>query len=170
MPWNVIVGLNVVVQSYSDLWPWVYVSLVSYTTWQGLFHHQLINKKYGRLYMMPLSSYSVENCLPLLVVGKDYPFYNFHLRFFVCISNSSSHWRTVVHMNGMCPYDIITARVGYFSFLFLSPLHECWDFFTLALNRYNLKKLTYEERKASLIERLNALNSAAGADDDEDDE
>ncbi|KAK9146158.1 hypothetical protein Sjap_006061 [Stephania japonica] len=37
--------------------------------------------------------------------------------------------------------------------------------------RYNLKKLTYEERKAKLIERLNALNSAAGADeDDEDDE
>ncbi|XP_059655387.1 large ribosomal subunit protein uL18 [Cornus florida] len=36
--------------------------------------------------------------------------------------------------------------------------------------RYNLKKLTYEERKAKLIERLNALNSAAGADDDDDDE
>ncbi|KAL6979596.1 60S ribosomal protein L5 [Sarracenia purpurea var. burkii] len=36
--------------------------------------------------------------------------------------------------------------------------------------RFNLKKLTYEERKASLIERLNALNSAAGAGDDEDDE
>ncbi|KAG8654395.1 60S ribosomal protein L5 [Manihot esculenta] len=33
--------------------------------------------------------------------------------------------------------------------------------------RYNLKKLTYEERKAKLIERLQALNSAA---DDEDDE
>ncbi|XP_052180341.1 60S ribosomal protein L5-like [Diospyros lotus] len=36
--------------------------------------------------------------------------------------------------------------------------------------RYNLKKLTYEERKARLIERLNALNSAAGGDDDEEDE
>uniref|UniRef100_A0A7N0TS19 Large ribosomal subunit protein uL18 C-terminal eukaryotes domain-containing protein n=1 Tax=Kalanchoe fedtschenkoi TaxID=63787 RepID=A0A7N0TS19_KALFE len=37
--------------------------------------------------------------------------------------------------------------------------------------RYNLKKLTYEQRKAKLIERLNALNSAGGADDDtEDDE
>lgn len=36
--------------------------------------------------------------------------------------------------------------------------------------RYNLKKLTYEERKNKLIERLNALNSAAGADDDDDDE
>ncbi|KAL0458998.1 UNVERIFIED_CONTAM: 60S ribosomal protein L5 [Sesamum latifolium] len=38
--------------------------------------------------------------------------------------------------------------------------------------RYNLKKLTYEERKAKLIERLNALNSAAGNDDEdeEDDE
>ncbi|XXG44870.1 hypothetical protein AAC387_Pa02g0109 [Persea americana] len=34
--------------------------------------------------------------------------------------------------------------------------------------RYNLKKLTYDERKNRLIERLNALNSAAG--DDEDDE
>jgi hypothetical protein len=34
-------------------------------------------------------------------------------------------------------------------------------------HRYNLKKLTYEERKAKLVERLNALNSAA---DDEDDE
>jgi hypothetical protein len=38
------------------------------------------------------------------------------------------------------------------------------DFFC----RYNLKKLTYEERKAKLVERLKALNSAA--DDDEDDE
>jgi len=37
--------------------------------------------------------------------------------------------------------------------------------------RYNLKKLTYEERKTKLIARLQALNSAAGADeDDEDDE
>ncbi|XP_056161554.1 60S ribosomal protein L5 [Syzygium oleosum] len=37
--------------------------------------------------------------------------------------------------------------------------------------RFNLRKLTYEERKAKLIERLNALNSAAGVDDeDEDDE
>lgn len=37
--------------------------------------------------------------------------------------------------------------------------------------RFNLKKLTYEERKAKLIERLNALNAAVGNDDeDEDDE
>nr|AGV54354.1 60S ribosomal protein L5-like protein [Phaseolus vulgaris] len=37
--------------------------------------------------------------------------------------------------------------------------------------RYNLKKLTYEERKAKLVARLQALNSAAGDDDeDEDDE
>ncbi|MED6199125.1 60S ribosomal protein L5 [Stylosanthes scabra] len=38
--------------------------------------------------------------------------------------------------------------------------------------RYNLKKLTYEERKNKLIARLQALNSAAGGgdDDDEDDE
>lgn len=36
--------------------------------------------------------------------------------------------------------------------------------------RFNLKKLTYEERKNKLIERLNAFNSAAQADDDEDDE
>ncbi|KAL2488407.1 60S ribosomal protein L5-2 [Forsythia ovata] len=36
--------------------------------------------------------------------------------------------------------------------------------------RYNLKKLTYEERKAKLIERLNALNAAAGNDDEEDDD
>jgi len=34
--------------------------------------------------------------------------------------------------------------------------------------RYNLKKLTYEERKAKLISRVAALNSAA--DNDEDDE
>ena len=37
------------------------------------------------------------------------------------------------------------------------------------LNRFNLKKLSYEERKAKLIERLNAFNSVAD-DDDEDDE
>ncbi|KAL2346033.1 hypothetical protein Fmac_000033 [Flemingia macrophylla] len=34
--------------------------------------------------------------------------------------------------------------------------------------RYNLKKLTYEERKAKLIARLQALNSAAGDDEDDD--
>ena len=34
--------------------------------------------------------------------------------------------------------------------------------------RYNLKKLTYEERKAKLIARVAAINSAA--DNDEDDE
>lgn len=37
-------------------------------------------------------------------------------------------------------------------------------------DRFNLKKLTYEERKARLIERLNALNSAAGAEDEEDED
>ncbi|GAB4841989.1 60S ribosomal protein L5 [Ancistrocladus abbreviatus] len=36
--------------------------------------------------------------------------------------------------------------------------------------RYNLKRLTYEERKARLIERLNALNSATGVDDDDTDD
>ncbi|XP_027355031.1 60S ribosomal protein L5-like [Abrus precatorius] len=36
--------------------------------------------------------------------------------------------------------------------------------------RYNLKKLTYEERKAKLISRLQALNSAAGDAEDEDDD
>jgi len=39
--------------------------------------------------------------------------------------------------------------------------------------RYNLKKLTYDERKQKLIERLNALNAAVGGwndDDDEDDD
>ena len=39
--------------------------------------------------------------------------------------------------------------------------NQSLDFFC----RYNLKKLTYEERKAKLVERLKALNSAA--DDDE---
>ncbi|KAJ0051336.1 hypothetical protein Pint_03144 [Pistacia integerrima] len=33
--------------------------------------------------------------------------------------------------------------------------------------RYNLKKLTYEERKAKLIERLKALNAAEADEDDE---
>nr|GEV17946.1 60S ribosomal protein L5-like [Tanacetum cinerariifolium] len=36
--------------------------------------------------------------------------------------------------------------------------------------RYNLKKLTYDERREKLIERLNALNAAAGANDDEEDD
>ncbi|KAI5679854.1 hypothetical protein M9H77_01081 [Catharanthus roseus] len=34
--------------------------------------------------------------------------------------------------------------------------------------RFNLKKLTYEERKNRLIERLNALNAAADEDDDDE--
>ncbi|XWS47110.1 hypothetical protein CRYUN_Cryun14cG0125400 [Craigia yunnanensis] len=36
--------------------------------------------------------------------------------------------------------------------------------------RYNLKKLSYEERKAKLIDRLKALNSAAGVDNDYDED
>ncbi|XP_075514960.1 large ribosomal subunit protein uL18-like [Primulina tabacum] len=36
--------------------------------------------------------------------------------------------------------------------------------------RYNLKKLTYEERKEKLVQRLNALNSAAAHSEDEDDD
>ncbi|KAK4489094.1 hypothetical protein RD792_004888 [Penstemon davidsonii] len=36
--------------------------------------------------------------------------------------------------------------------------------------RFNLKKLTYDERKNKLIERLNALNAAGGADEDDEDE
>lgn len=36
--------------------------------------------------------------------------------------------------------------------------------------RFNPKKLTYEERKAKLIERLNALNAAAGDDEDDDED
>ncbi|KAG5394675.1 hypothetical protein IGI04_024638 [Brassica rapa subsp. trilocularis] len=36
--------------------------------------------------------------------------------------------------------------------------------------RYNPKKLTYDERKASLIQRVKALNSAIGGDDDDEDE
>jgi large subunit ribosomal protein L5e len=36
--------------------------------------------------------------------------------------------------------------------------------------RFNRKKLTYDERKNSLIARLNAFNAAADADEDEDDE
>nr|GEU73105.1 60S ribosomal protein L5-like [Tanacetum cinerariifolium] len=36
--------------------------------------------------------------------------------------------------------------------------------------RYNLKKLTYDQRREKLIERLNALNAAAGADDEDSDD
>lgn len=36
--------------------------------------------------------------------------------------------------------------------------------------RYNPKKLTYDERKASLIQRVKALNSAIGGDDDKEEE
>ncbi|KAF9589909.1 hypothetical protein IFM89_029525 [Coptis chinensis] len=39
-----------------------------------------------------------------------------------------------------------------------------------AHKRFNLKKLTYDERRNKLIARLNAMNSAAGADDDENDD
>ncbi|GKA38179.1 hypothetical protein Tco_0730730, partial [Tanacetum coccineum] len=35
---------------------------------------------------------------------------------------------------------------------------------------YNFKKLTYDQRKQRLIERLDALNVAAGANDDDSDE
>ncbi|KAE8694866.1 60S ribosomal protein L5-1 [Hibiscus syriacus] len=35
--------------------------------------------------------------------------------------------------------------------------------------QFNLKKLTYEERKAKLIDRLHALNAAAGVDSEEED-
>ncbi|GMJ00612.1 ribosomal protein L5 B, OLIGOCELLULA 7 [Hibiscus trionum] len=36
--------------------------------------------------------------------------------------------------------------------------------------RYNLKKLSYEERKAKLIDRLKALNSASGVENDSDED
>lgn len=36
--------------------------------------------------------------------------------------------------------------------------------------RFNLKKLTYDERKNKLIERLNALNAAGVDEEDEDDD
>ncbi|KAL6576527.1 60S ribosomal protein L5 [Orobanche hederae] len=36
--------------------------------------------------------------------------------------------------------------------------------------KFNLKKLTYEERKTKLIERLNALNAAAGNNDEDDED
>ncbi|KAF9610164.1 hypothetical protein IFM89_020601 [Coptis chinensis] len=39
-----------------------------------------------------------------------------------------------------------------------------------AHKRFNLKKLTYDERRNKLITRLNALNSTAGAYDDENDD
>ena len=40
----------------------------------------------------------------------------------------------------------------------------------LILCRYNLKKLTYEERKAKLVSRLAALNAAVDDEDEDDDE
>ncbi|KAK3039841.1 hypothetical protein RJ639_028234 [Escallonia herrerae] len=40
----------------------------------------------------------------------------------------------------------------------------------LTATMYNLKKLTYEQRKERLIKRLNALNSAAGNGDEEDED
>lgn len=43
-------------------------------------------------------------------------------------------------------------------------------FLFVSICRFNLKKLTYDERRARLIERLNALNAAAGNDEDDDDE
>ncbi|XP_075519774.1 large ribosomal subunit protein uL18-like [Primulina tabacum] len=36
--------------------------------------------------------------------------------------------------------------------------------------RFNLKKLTYEERREKLVQRLNALNAAAANDEEEDDD
>ncbi|KAM7465160.1 hypothetical protein LguiB_012722 [Lonicera macranthoides] len=59
------------------------------------------------------------------------------------------------------------------------PTKHKWhrNFFTFSISTfldiilgYNLKKLTYEERKAKLIERLNALDAAGRTDDDDNDE
>ncbi|KAK9159681.1 hypothetical protein Syun_006022 [Stephania yunnanensis] len=79
-----------------------------------------------------------------------------HRRFivqtFAWTSSSSVFWFRIQTSKGLC------------AFLCVANHSVISDF------RYNLKKLTYEERKAKLIERLNALNSAAGADDDEDDD
>jgi len=44
------------------------------------------------------------------------------------------------------------------------------DCFVFCGFRFNLKKLTYDERKQKLIERLNALNAAAGGADDDSEE
>lgn len=61
----------------------------------------------------------------------------------------------------------VGSRFILFSF-YLETLSDC--LFLIVRLRYNLKKLTYEERKAKLIERLNALNAAAGVDGDDDEE
>lgn len=37
-------------------------------------------------------------------------------------------------------------------------------------NRYNLKKLTFDERKKKLVERLKAFNDAGNDDDSDDDD
>lgn len=92
----------------------------------------------------------------------------------ICLCNGSYNWFLVccgkqkVSSNFValhlitCLCHAVRDFSGYFFQLFI----------LLFYLRYNLKKLTYEERKAKLIERLNALNAAAGADedDDEDDE
>ena len=66
------------------------------------------------------------------------------------------------------PVLINTKKSVFLLFLRVVLIREVLTILVL-LNRFNLKKLSYEERKAKLIERLNAFNSVAD-DDDEDDE
>ena len=73
----------------------------------------------------------------------------------------------MVFFHNMC-YNVRQKFLSLFV-LFLSILFLFVCIFVFYF-RYNLKKLTYDERKQKLIERLNALNAAAGANDDSDDE
>lgn len=58
----------------------------------------------------------------------------------------------------------------HFIWFFVNIIGVSFVCFLVDVNRYNLKKLTYEERKNKLIERVKALNGAGGADDDDEDD
>jgi len=83
--------------------------------------------------------------------------------------------------NSLFAFHLYTLFLLYFKLLWDSDMVDilnifgnldfAWRMFLrifASLCRYNLKKLTYEERKAKLVARLQALNSAAGDDEDDD--
>lgn len=66
----------------------------------------------------------------------------------------------------------LSELVGYRTFFhdYMTNLlnENCTEFMDFLLFRYNLKKLTYDERRTKLIARLEALNSAVDEDEDDD--
>ncbi|MBA0737760.1 hypothetical protein Gogos_011207 [Gossypium gossypioides] len=79
-------------------------------------------------------------------------------------TDQDSNWKPCVIQSDH--FISFLLRTVHFCNMIVVRDHFIAEIFMRAIN---LKKLTYEERKAKLIERLHTLNAAAGADSEDED-